>query len=1085
METNADAGPSMSKPSAGTVSPLSYLETLNDAQRTAVAFPREIPLQILAGPGSGKTRVLTARVAYLVQHWGLQPWEITAVTFTNKAAQEMRKRLNVLLGEELAGKLILGTFHATCASYLRRYGRNIGLNNNFSITDSDDGKKIMKELIKPIAISLKERNLAIKEGQVLSEISKAKAKEEGPEEMILRAQSMGSRGEILVVIAHLYKSYEHALRTSDSLDFDDLLLFGLKLFRATPSILKNCKHILVDEFQDTNTTQYSLMKLFALSHGGITIVGDPDQSIYGWRSAEVENLNHMRRDFPETEAIYLEQNYRSTGAILAASLAIVSQDKERIAKGLHTQHAQGAHVTLKPCQSAFTEAAFIAAEIKRLIAYSGGTLNYGDFAILLRYNALSRLIEVALQKESIPNKVVGGHKFFERMEVKDLLAYLQLVDNPNFTPAFTRVVNVPKRSIGDKSVQDLLTQARVMQVSPLRLAEMIVDGDPVENIKSAVKRNLTGFVRVIRDLRQYSLGGTSVADLLKILLEMTGYEEYLEKSQEDFKSRWENVQELISYAVIVATERDNAVNIPDSDMNPPRVANAKATELEGSQLAWETERSFVKPEEDFEIVSANFRTDVHPFFRKTDSDLTDSEEISDLSKKNGRKSSKPQLGVVLTPKAANEEQTTLLEDTPLRAFLQASMLSTDTESQEDNSNVPKVVLSTVHGAKGLEWPVVFIPCAEDGIFPFYRCIEDDEIREERRLLYVAMTRAQGVLYLSHSLTRMLGGDELDRQISCFIATAQASSKTIFAATAPEFGEVERAALSKILERENVDEDAALEMIKTYNQTTNALAHWELPSSFHNKLKSGFGGLIPLFFNSPKKEKRASEYWHSETDEYALPDMETGSTNKVQAGPWKASQPSGPAFASARLAMGNPPRRVRHGRHVEEKQAIEESPPRPPPGTRLLSSKLEYPEPLPFTFAGVAKSDPGVEPSSLNFKRAHESSLNLMKSLGLPSPIAATSGLGSTVTTSGLNNFQQSSNSSLAFMKNLGPPDQKRTNDRPKTDLKNPTATTSSSSGLPSLPPSLANVNRSVGGGTKRLGMGGRPAPWGSKKPRHE
>lgn len=274
----------------------------------------------------------------------------------------------------------------------------------------------------------------------------------------------------------------------------------MKLFKKAPKIIAKCRHILVDEFQDTNTTQYELMKLFAQASGGVTVVGDPDQSIYGWRAAEIENLQHMRRDFPGTEAVYLEENYRSTGSILAASLAIVSQDDKRIAKGLYTSHAEGLPVTLKPLPNPSLEASYIAEEIKRQIAYSGGMLNHGDFAILLRYNALSRPIEVALQREGIPNRLMGGHKFFERMEVKDLLAYLQLADNPGFQPAFIRSVNVPKRSMGDKSVQDLLAAARAKKISAMQLAEEIVGG--VEQAKAGLKKNLTSFVRVIWKLRE-------------------------------------------------------------------------------------------------------------------------------------------------------------------------------------------------------------------------------------------------------------------------------------------------------------------------------------------------------------------------------------------------------------------------------------------------------------------------------------------------------------------------------------------------------------------------------------------------------
>ncbi|WRT65721.1 uncharacterized protein IL334_002669 [Kwoniella shivajii] len=554
-----DHKPSSCSPPSGIPDKLKYpyLTSLNAAQLKAVTSPPEIPLQILAGPGSGKTRVLTSRVAHLVQYHDYRPYEIVAVTFTNKASSEMKKRLQVLLGAKQADALVLGTFHATCAKYLRRYGQLIELLNNFIIADAEDCKKIMSTLLKSRKDSLEDSRMALKEGVVLSEISKAKAKEESPDQMAMRAaQDPGTSTNTLAIIAELYAEYEATLREANSLDFDDLLVFGLRLFRSAPRVLESCRHILVDEFQDTNITQYELMKCFAKAHGGVSVVGDPDQSIYGWRSAEVENLNKMTNDFPGVEAIYLEENYRSTGSILSAAHAIVSQDRARIQKNLFTSHPRSTPVTLKVFSTPVIEASFIAWEIKRLIAYSGGTLNYGDFAILLRYNALSRVIESALQKDSIPNRIVGGHKFFERMEVKDLLAYLQLADNPGFTPAFVRVVNTPKRSIGDKSISDLLNTAKSMKISPMELSERIIDGEPLPaGLKAGIKKNLGSFVGAVRKLRRAAEKGSSVGDLIRLIIEKTGYEEYLRASQQDFDSRWENVQELISYSVIVSEEQ--------------------------------------------------------------------------------------------------------------------------------------------------------------------------------------------------------------------------------------------------------------------------------------------------------------------------------------------------------------------------------------------------------------------------------------------------------------------------------------------------------------------------------------------------
>ncbi|KAJ8483033.1 hypothetical protein ONZ45_g14752 [Pleurotus djamor] len=432
-----------------------HLTNLNDAQRkgkdfllpilsnphnatfSAVHHPPHIPLQILAGPGSGKTRVLTSRIAHLILHHAIPSASICAVTFTNKAANEMKERLTKLLGAEQTRTLKLGTFHALCASFLRKYASLVGLSNNFSVCDADESKKIISRLLKPYKTFLDAKDITLKEGTVLSMISKHKYKGftatevlselrtppsvvSEKENITAQSKSKTRSTEIDHVVAEVYREYEKALRKSNSLDFDDLLLFGLELFKHHKKSLIWCKHVLVDEFQDTNSIQYELMKTIANSASEcLTVVGDPDQSIYGWRSADVTNLAKMRKDFAQTESVLLEENYRSTASILKASLAIVAQ-------------------------------AFIASEIKRLTAQMGGVLTWKDFAILLRFNALSRAIESALQRVGIPCRILGGHRFFERAEIKDLLAYLQLVDNPHFSPAFIRAINVPARGIGEK-----------------------------------------------------------------------------------------------------------------------------------------------------------------------------------------------------------------------------------------------------------------------------------------------------------------------------------------------------------------------------------------------------------------------------------------------------------------------------------------------------------------------------------------------------------------------------------------------------------------------------------------------------------
>ncbi|KAG1762716.1 P-loop containing nucleoside triphosphate hydrolase protein [Suillus occidentalis] len=505
------------------------LKSLNSAQTKCVTHRPDSPLQILAGPGSGKTKVLTSRIAYMILHHGMDPSSICAVTFTNKAANEMRARLIKLVGKDSVNKVKLGTFHAICALFLRKYGTSVGLDGNFTICDSDESPKE----------KLRKMSYHAKEFDIVS--SKA-------------ISSTSTNEHFQRVFAEIYRDYEKTLRTNNSLDFDDLLLFGVRLFSQHPRYAAWCQHILVDEFQDTNAVQYELMCCITAVSRCVTVVGDPDQSIYGWRSADITNLGKMRNDFANVAQIMLEQNYRSAGSILATSLAIISQDTSRIAKTLHTDHPLGPLPMLP---------AFIAWEINRMIAQSGGMLGFGDFAVLLRFNAISRTIENALQKEGIPNRMLGGHQFFERAEIKDILAYLQLVDNPHFEPAFSRAINNPSRGIGDKSLGEILSRAQTLGISPLTLVERIHDSI-IPDLKPSVKRKVQSFVDVMRSLRSSATDGMEPAQLIGKLLERIEYQEHLKKSQPDWDTRWENVQELISFASDATADASN-VPVVDED----------------------------------------------------------------------------------------------------------------------------------------------------------------------------------------------------------------------------------------------------------------------------------------------------------------------------------------------------------------------------------------------------------------------------------------------------------------------------------------------------------------------------------------
>ncbi|KAH8099919.1 UvrD-helicase-domain-containing protein, partial [Cristinia sonorae] len=638
-----------------------YLAGLNTAQLQAVEHPAHVPLQILAGPGSGKTRVLTCRIVHLILHHGMQPSSLCAVTFTNKAAGEMRTRITKLIGQGKTDQIKMGTFHALCAKFIRRHAGKAGVRGNFTICDADESKKILKKSLKRYAEELGTIEMVPDVNFMVGKISKAKAQGLSPRDLIrdINPESLHPKDIVTRIVSKIYEEYQRTLAQNNSLDFDDLLVKGVHLFRDYPEVAAWCKHILVDEFQDTNTIQYQLMKYIAAANNCVTIVGDPDQSIYGWRSAEVENIRRMKHDFPSVACVLLEQNYRSTGAILAASVAIVAEDKDRLPKTLFTTHPTGPLPLLHQFENGRDEGQFIALEVKRIIAYTGGMLNHNDFAILLRYNSLSRTIERELQKERIPHKVLGGRKFFERMEIKDLLAYLQLVDNPEYVPAFVRIINVPPRSIGAKTVEQILAKAKQMKISPMEVVIRIHEGK-IPDTKPPLKRKVTDFVDAIRLLRERAEQHCSTSILIPKLIQSIDYEEYLKKYDKDFEERWMNVEELMNFAA--ETETQPAHNV---HMGLPPVGDDP------------------------------------------------------------------------------------MDDTPLRTFLQTSMLSTDSDAAEDDKT-PKITIATCHAAKGLEWPVVFVPSVESGVFPAARA---EDIEEERRLLYVACTRAQNYLSITHAQSR--------------------------------------------------------------------------------------------------------------------------------------------------------------------------------------------------------------------------------------------------------------------------------------------------------------------------------------------
>ncbi|KAI4240909.1 MAG: hypothetical protein LQ352_007544 [Teloschistes flavicans] len=644
------------------------LDGLNNEQLAAVTSPANV-LQILAPPGSGKTKTLTARVAYLIKHHHYRPWDILCLTFTIKSSREMKERLSKLIGNGMEAKLVLGTFHSVCRRYLVSYGHLIGIPKNFGIADSGDSSSIIKRIVKRLGLNIDPK---VAQSRISSTKSKGLSYPEPPKEAAKKKDI--DRQEFL----QAFEAYEDYLDQANLLDYDDLLLRCSDLLRQHPECVSNIEAVLIDEFQDTNLVQFDLMRLFAVKQKRITTVGDPDQSIYGWRSAEVENLHRMKTQYPDTLVIDLQANYRSSGAILLAAQELIEQDQSRPSKSLRPTHCPGTIPVLRRLPSSDTEALWIVSEIKRAIGMTGSMLSHQDFAILLRSAALSRHIESAMGRAGIPYRMVGGQKFFDRVEVKILLDYLRAVSQPSNNDAIVRVLNVPARSVGPATVAALMLEADSKKVTLWALIRDIVQG----NIKSSTKitkpaeQGLGAFIRIVLTGKQ-RIGNPSdpatPQNLLQYIIKTINFQEYLKKSHEDHESRWANVEELISQA---------------ADYQAPQIP----------------------PSNDGEI--------------DNDTDLPVIEGIAQ---------SKGDVG--------EEMLSMFLANVALATELQKD--DEDPEGQGQSRSL--VTISTIHAAKGLEWPVVFVPAAYEGSIPHSRAEDTDE---ERRLLYVAMTRAQALLYIS-------------------------------------------------------------------------------------------------------------------------------------------------------------------------------------------------------------------------------------------------------------------------------------------------------------------------------------------------
>ena len=632
---------------------MSLLDALNEPQRQAV-MATDGPLLILAGAGSGKTRVLTHRTAYLIEECGVNPYNIMAITFTNKAAGEMRERIDQMVGYG-SESIWVCTFHSTCVRILRRYIDRLGFGTNFTIYDSDDQKTLMKDICKRLEIDTK----MYKEKMFLSAISSAKDELIDPIEFETRAAGDYVKRKQ----AQVYREYQQALKQNNALDFDDLIMKTVELFKLDKEVLASYqdrfRYIMVDEYQDTNTAQFELIRLLALKYQNLCVVGDDDQSIYKFRGANIYNILNFEHHFPDATVIKLEQNYRSTQNILDAANAVIANNQGRKEKRLWTDNGAGDKITFEQLDTAAEEADFVARDIARRVRK--GEYQYKDCAILYRTNAQSRLFEERFITANIPYKIFGGVNFYARKEVKDLLAYLKTIDNGQDDLAVRRIINIPKRGIGAASINKVALYAQEQEISfydALCVAEQV----PGLGKAAAKIRPCVLFIQAMKAKAKL----LSVADLLQEVIETTGYVRELEaEGTDEAEARIENIDELISKAV----------------------------------------------------------------------DYAEGEEAPTLN-----------------------------------GFLENVALVADIDSFDENSDY--VVLMTLHSAKGLEFPNVYLAGLEDGLFPSYMSITSDnsqaEIEEERRLAYVGITRAKKNLTITSARVRMVRGQTQYGKVSRFV-----------------------------------------------------------------------------------------------------------------------------------------------------------------------------------------------------------------------------------------------------------------------------------------------------------------------------
>ena len=625
------------------------IEGLNDRQKEAV-ISTEGPCLVIAGAGSGKTKVLTHKIAYLISEKYVKPWNIIAITFTNKAANEMKERIQNIIGDA-ANDLWMGTFHSICVKILRKYIDRIGFDHSFLIFDTSDQKTLIKECLKDLKVDDK----LFTDRAVLSEISNGKNEMLEPKDYKTKYAGDFRRE----TIGNIYELYQQRLKENNALDFDDIINYTIKILTENPDVLEyyteKFKYVLVDEYQDTNKAQFMLVSILASKYGNITVVGDNDQGIYSFRGADITNILNFEKDFPGTKIIKLEQNYRCTGNILKAANAVIKHNENKYEKKLWTANDEGELPSIYQSEDEYDEASYVVKQINHLKTEE--YYKYSDFVVLYRMNSQSRAIEDILRREDIPYKIVGGLKFYERKEIKDIIAYLRLIYNTSDNISLKRIINEPKRGIGKTSLDNI---QQISEQNGISMYEVIKNAEQFG--LNRVKANADDFINLIEELRTKQ-NELSISELIKETLNKSGYTKALElENSVEAESRIQNLEEFLTVAI-------------------------------------EFEEEFA--------------------------------------------------------------------DNTLGEFLENITLSSDIDNVEDAEN--SVTLMTLHSAKGLEFPTVFLVGLEEGIFPGYKSIgEENALQEERRLFYVGITRAKEHLFLTCAKRRTIFGSTSYNAISRFV-----------------------------------------------------------------------------------------------------------------------------------------------------------------------------------------------------------------------------------------------------------------------------------------------------------------------------